>query len=178
MGDFPEPYAGSTGARVKDKVETMLKTLVCSGKVGLRTAQAAISSDWYSAYRLYALGESARSTQSPEPIPNPSNTPTVSSSPFLSASHVISPIPTPSAAPLPTQSAVPVVPVTPTPTPTPTSTPLNSTTPAPTATATSSTAAVTPGALCSPGGATGVSAKGFTCTYKTSATDSRLRWRE
>jgi hypothetical protein len=43
---------------------------------------------------------------------------------------------------------------------------------------TSTTKAVTPGAFCSPAGATGVSAKGVAYTCKTSATDTRNRWRQ
>jgi hypothetical protein len=50
---WPEPYAGSTGARIKDKVENALHRLVCSGLIGLRTAQHAIATDWYAAYLQY-----------------------------------------------------------------------------------------------------------------------------
>lgn len=53
---WPEPYTGTTGARVKDKVETRLKTLVCSGKVTLKVAQKAIAKNWYVAYQKYYLG--------------------------------------------------------------------------------------------------------------------------
>ena len=50
---WPEPYAGSTGARVKDKVELKLHTLVCSGRVPLKTAQKAMAKNWYAAYLKY-----------------------------------------------------------------------------------------------------------------------------
>lgn len=50
---WPEPYAGSTGARIKDKVENALHRLVCAGQVGLRAAQRAIASNWYAAYLKY-----------------------------------------------------------------------------------------------------------------------------
>jgi hypothetical protein len=50
---WPEPYAGSTGARIKDKVENALHRLVCSGQVGLRAAQNAIATNWYAAYLKY-----------------------------------------------------------------------------------------------------------------------------
>jgi hypothetical protein len=53
---WPEPYAGVAGARTKDLVETKLKALVCVGKVTLRSAQIAIASDWYVAYKIYVLG--------------------------------------------------------------------------------------------------------------------------
>lgn len=49
---WPEPYA-STGARVKDLVENRLHDLVCSGALGLRTAQQAIAANWWRAYRRY-----------------------------------------------------------------------------------------------------------------------------
>jgi Protein of unknown function (DUF3761) len=53
---WPEPYAGATGARVKDLVENKLHDLVCSGKMLLATAQKAIASNWYLAYQKYVLG--------------------------------------------------------------------------------------------------------------------------
>ena len=51
---WPEPYAGSAGARVKDKVENALHRLVCDGQLGLRAAQQAIAQNWYAAYLHYA----------------------------------------------------------------------------------------------------------------------------
>lgn len=50
---WPEPYAGTCGAHVKDKLEDKLHTLVCTGKVQLRTAQHAISTNWVAAYNKY-----------------------------------------------------------------------------------------------------------------------------
>jgi len=50
---WPEPYAGSTGAQIKDKVENALHRLVCDGQVGLRAAQHAIATNWYAAYLKY-----------------------------------------------------------------------------------------------------------------------------
>jgi hypothetical protein len=50
---WPEPYAGATGARIKDRLENRLHALVCQGLLGLRVAQAAIAGDWYVAYRKY-----------------------------------------------------------------------------------------------------------------------------
>ena len=49
---WPQPYAG-TGARVKDKIENRLHTLVCAGHVGLVVAQRAIAVDWWAAYHAY-----------------------------------------------------------------------------------------------------------------------------
>ncbi|MEY9950566.1 hypothetical protein [Leifsonia sp. EB34] len=43
---WPEPYAGSDGAKTKDKVENKLHDLVCSGQLSLATAQDAIATDW------------------------------------------------------------------------------------------------------------------------------------
>ena len=50
---WPEPYAGSTGARIKDKVENALHRLVCDGHIALRAAQHAIATNWYTAYLKY-----------------------------------------------------------------------------------------------------------------------------
>lgn len=50
---WPEPYAGSEGARVKDKVENQLHALVCRGVVSLTEAQQAIAKDWKQAYVTY-----------------------------------------------------------------------------------------------------------------------------
>lgn len=43
---WPEPYAGSHGARAKDKLENRLHKAVCHGKMSLRTAQRKIARDW------------------------------------------------------------------------------------------------------------------------------------
>lgn len=50
---WPESYAGSCGARVKDRIEGKLKRLVCSGKMTLESAQTAIRTDWVAAYRQH-----------------------------------------------------------------------------------------------------------------------------
>ena len=50
---WPQPYAGSCGARVKDKVETRLKKLICNGTITLAEAQTAITDDWTAAYQKY-----------------------------------------------------------------------------------------------------------------------------
>jgi len=66
---WPEPYAGALGVRVKDRVETKLKTLVCTGKVTLRAAQEAIATDWYGAYQRYVLGINTPLTVVTTPTP-------------------------------------------------------------------------------------------------------------
>jgi hypothetical protein len=50
---WPEAYAGKCGARKKDVIETKLKRLVCSGKITLAEAQAAIASNWVVTYNQY-----------------------------------------------------------------------------------------------------------------------------
>lgn len=50
---WPEPYAGSAGARVKDAIENKLHDLVCAGSLSLAAAQLAISVNWEDAYQKY-----------------------------------------------------------------------------------------------------------------------------
>ena len=50
---WPEPYAATEGARVKDKIENELHDLVCSGRLSLRTAQRLIATNWWSAFQAY-----------------------------------------------------------------------------------------------------------------------------
>jgi hypothetical protein len=94
-------------------------------------------------------------------VPTPSPTPTLTNSPLPTPSATVTAIasPTPSA----TQSATPTATVTETPTPIAT---------------TSTQPTVSPGAFCSPAGATGLSKTGVVYTCKTSATDTRNRWRQ
>jgi hypothetical protein len=50
---WPEPYAGVWGARAKDKLESKLHALVCSGYLTLAAARRAIKVNWVAAYQLY-----------------------------------------------------------------------------------------------------------------------------
>ena len=51
---WPQPYAGSVwNARVKDALEDYLRTMVCTGRLELATAQEEIAGDWIAAYRKY-----------------------------------------------------------------------------------------------------------------------------
>lgn len=50
---WPEPWAGEMGARTKDRLENVIRRLVCSGEIPLETAQAEIAADWVAAYRSY-----------------------------------------------------------------------------------------------------------------------------
>ena len=50
---WPEPYAGSYGARVKDRLENTLHDLVCAGSLSLAEAQRQEAVDWVAAYRRW-----------------------------------------------------------------------------------------------------------------------------
>jgi hypothetical protein len=50
---WPEPYNSAEGARVKDLVENRLHALVCNHTISLATAQHAIASNWWTAYKTY-----------------------------------------------------------------------------------------------------------------------------
>lgn len=52
---WPEPYAATGNAYVKDQIENKLHDLVCNGELRLRTAQHDEASNWYAAYRKYIL---------------------------------------------------------------------------------------------------------------------------
>jgi hypothetical protein len=51
---WPQSYTTKPfNAIMKDRLELRLHSLVCSGKLDLRTAQYMIAKDWISAYNLY-----------------------------------------------------------------------------------------------------------------------------
>jgi hypothetical protein len=52
---WPEPHeaAGDWGSYAKDRLESRLNELVCSGALPLDTARAAIASNWIDGYRRY-----------------------------------------------------------------------------------------------------------------------------
>ncbi len=50
---WPEPRFGVWNAARKDRLEDALHRLVCAGRVGLRTAQRALATNWVAAYRRY-----------------------------------------------------------------------------------------------------------------------------
>jgi len=62
---WPQPYEGTYGARKKDVVETELKREVCAGTITLATAQKAISSDWFEAYKKYVTDPNIPTTKEP-----------------------------------------------------------------------------------------------------------------
>jgi hypothetical protein len=52
---WPEPHeaSGDWGSYAKDRLESRLNDLVCSGALPLETARAAIAANWIDAYRRY-----------------------------------------------------------------------------------------------------------------------------
>ena len=50
---WPEPYAGATGARIKDRLENRLHAMVCARSLSLAEAQYAIATNWWDAYQRY-----------------------------------------------------------------------------------------------------------------------------
>jgi len=50
---WPEPYAGSWGARTKDRIEDRLHKLVCTNQIPLEQAQIDIATNWVAAYQKY-----------------------------------------------------------------------------------------------------------------------------
>jgi len=68
---WPQPH-GPDGAERKDRLEGLLQSLVCAGKLELAEARSAIAEDWVAAYHRYAhlLGEEERASP-PSPLPPP-----------------------------------------------------------------------------------------------------------
>ena len=50
---WPEPYAGPYGARVKDRLENRLHSMICAGAISLVDAQRQEAGDWVAAYRRF-----------------------------------------------------------------------------------------------------------------------------
>jgi hypothetical protein len=53
---WPQPRFGEWDAAKKDKLETKLCRLTCSGKVGLKEAQRDIAKNWIATYKKYLGG--------------------------------------------------------------------------------------------------------------------------
>lgn len=71
---WPEPYNSPEGARVKDVVENRLHALVCDHRISLATAQHAIASNWWTAYKKYVgAPPSGTSYVRPRPTHSPSS---------------------------------------------------------------------------------------------------------
>ena len=76
---WPETYRGAGSASVKDRLENHLHGLVCSGQLGLATAQQAIAGDWYTALARYgtiAVRSMPTRTYAPTPTRTSSSTST------------------------------------------------------------------------------------------------------
>lgn len=95
---WPEPYAGSMGARIKDQLENKLHELVCSGRLALKTAQQAIASNWLTAYSEYVRNTGAPLSTSNTTTPTVSVTPLPPSTPLPPAKA--SAVPSPSNSPI------------------------------------------------------------------------------
>jgi len=67
---WPEPYKGSYGARLKDRLENKLHSLVCSGGLALKTAQRAISTNWIAAYETYENGSNSTPDTPTQTLPS------------------------------------------------------------------------------------------------------------
>jgi hypothetical protein len=50
---FPEPLLGPYGARVKDRLENRLHSLICSKTIPLAQAQTEEATNWIAAYNKY-----------------------------------------------------------------------------------------------------------------------------
>ena len=54
---WPMPWTGKWNAHQKDRLENLLRTLICNGTIDLATAQHEISSDWVQSYRTRIGGK-------------------------------------------------------------------------------------------------------------------------
>lgn len=52
-------WDGERSARVKDRLEVKLKTLVCRGSITLGRARRAIAIDWIAAFKDYVAGDTS-----------------------------------------------------------------------------------------------------------------------
>ena len=72
---WPEPYAGVSGARAKDKVENSLHADVCAGRLTLQAAQTKIAADWWNVPAL--VSPSATTPAMAAPVAAPPTTPAI-----------------------------------------------------------------------------------------------------
>jgi hypothetical protein len=57
---FPESGSGAASYHAKDRLETRLRSLVCSGRIGLGAARARVAADWLVLYRqVFRVGPGA-----------------------------------------------------------------------------------------------------------------------
>ena len=72
---LPQPFDEEAGADQKDLLEQQLRGLVCSNKIPLAEARAAIVGDWWAAYQKYMGLPIDPGTAGPEPWNLPTQTP-------------------------------------------------------------------------------------------------------
>ena len=53
---WPQHYAAPWGVRAKDRLDVMLRTLVCSGRLSLDSARRQEATNWIKAYKRYVSG--------------------------------------------------------------------------------------------------------------------------
>jgi hypothetical protein len=64
---WPQAYQGPHwNAHLKDRLESKLRKLVCSGKVDMREAQRDVANNWIDAYRKYMPMSEPRNVQVPD----------------------------------------------------------------------------------------------------------------
>jgi hypothetical protein len=52
-----QPWFGEWSARVKDRLEVKLKTMVCKGQITLERARKAFATDWIAAFKQFVSGD-------------------------------------------------------------------------------------------------------------------------
>jgi hypothetical protein len=93
---WPQRYAGSWGARKKDRLEKRLRVLVCSGALRLGSARRQIAHNWIAAYKRYVWAPHDKAPRDEAPRDNPpappaATVPQVSPTPSPPATTPISP---------------------------------------------------------------------------------------
>lgn len=184
---WPEPVAASTADR-KNAVGNRLHELVCNSSLPLATAQQAMASDWYAAWKANLAPASATPAPTPPTTAGPTTPPSTSESAVPSRRpSTARPTPTPSptrttqppAVPAPPPQPAPAAPAPPAPAPGPPAPPVPATsTPAqPTTSPTQAADRAVRGQSCAPIGATAVGPSGarLVCTRVNNSGNGRWR---
>jgi hypothetical protein len=81
---WPQPEGGSRpGYPAKDRLEDHLHHLVCAGNLALATAQHAIATNWWAAYKTYIGSPAPHQPASPAPPPAPAPAPSTGGVPVV-----------------------------------------------------------------------------------------------
>ena len=105
---WPEPLAGTDGARQKDQLENRAREEVCAGRMALADAQSRIAADWRGFYdALFAIAATAAPTSAPTDAPTAAPTATPTDAPAAAT-----PAPTPAATAAPVVTGAPPLTVT------------------------------------------------------------------